>query len=223
MAILKAKKKVNKNNLALEHLLLFKNHLGSRFSFRNKNVDEYIFGVDSLSNTIFNVEKTLVLLRRALTFISLIKKENKQILFVGTGLKARKLTKYVGESTNQPYVNTRWVKGLLTNWESISSSVKFYNLFLKRLNLSKKAGQKLTQTFEGLSSLKELPAVIFVIDLDYDFEVVAEANKLNIPVIAIIDNNSKIINKIDYPILSNTGSVLPLFLVISLVIETFKK
>ena len=56
-----------------------------------------------------------------------------------------------------------------------------------------------------------------------DFEVVAEANKLNIPVIAIIDNNSKIINKIDYPILSNTGSVLPLFLVISLVIETFKK
>ena len=75
MALLNKTKSFSKDNLSLEHLLLFKNHLGSRFSFRNKNVDEYIFGVDSLSNTIFNVEKTLVLLRRALTFISLIKKD----------------------------------------------------------------------------------------------------------------------------------------------------
>lgn len=223
MALLNKTKRFSKDNLSLEHLLLFKNHLGSRFSFRNKNIDEYIFGVDSLSNTIFNVEKTLVLLRRALNFISLINDKNNNILFVGTGLKVSKLTKYLGESTNQPYVNTRWVKGLLTNWESISSSVKFYNLFQKRLNLSKKASQKLTQTFEGIRSLNSLPAAVFVIDLESDFEVVSEAKKLNIPVIAIVDNNSKIINKIDYPILSNTGSILPLFLVISLVIETLKK
>jgi small subunit ribosomal protein S2 len=223
MALLKNTKKVTKNNLLLEHLFLFKNHLGSRSSFRNRNIDEYIFGEDTLSNTIFNVEKTLVLFRRALNFLLLIKKENKQILFVGTGPKTRKLTKFVGMSTNQPYVQTRWVKGLLTNWESISSSVKFYNLFLKRLDLSKKAEQKLKQTFEGIHSLKELPAAVFVIDLDHDFEVVAEAKKLNIPVISIVDNNCKIMDKIDYPILSNTGSVLPLFLIISLVVETLKK
>jgi len=223
MSLLKNTKNVTKNTLILEHLFLFKNHLGSRSSFRNRNIDEYVFGEDVLSNTIFNVEKTLILFRRALNFISLIKKENKQILFVGTGAKAQKLTKFVGKSTGHPYVQTRWVKGLLTNWESISSSVKFYNLFLKRLDLSKKAKQKLKQTFEGIHSLKELPAAVFVIDLDYDFEVVAEAKKLNIPVISIVDNNCKIINKIDYPILSNTGSVLPLFLIISLVIETLKK
>ena len=223
MSLLKNTKNVSKNNLTLEHLFLFKNHLGSRSSFRNRNTDEYIFGQDTLSNTIFNIEKILTLLRRALNFISTIKKENKQILFVGTGMKSRKLAKFVGNSTNQPYVQTRWVKGLLTNWENISSSVKFYNLFLKRLDLSKKAEQKLKQTFDGIQSLNELPAAVFVIDLDYDFEVVAEAQKLNIPVIAIIDNNSKIINKIDYPILSNTGSVLPLFLIISLVVEILKK
>ena len=223
MSLLKNTKNVSKNNLTLEHLFLFKNHLGSRSSFRNRNTDEYIFGQDNLSNTIFNIEKMLILLRRALNFISNIKKENKQILFVGTGSKSRKLTKFAGNSTNQPYVQTRWVKGLLTNWENISSSVKFYNLFLKRLDLSKKAEQKLKQTFDGIQSLNELPAAVFVIDLDYDFEVVAEAQKLNIPVIAIIDNNSKIIKKIDYPILSNTGSVLPLFLIISLVIDILKK
>jgi small subunit ribosomal protein S2 len=223
MSILKVKKKINKNNVALEHLLLFKNHLGSRFSFRNTSVDEYIFGVDSTSNTVFNIEKTLTLLKRALNFLSLIKKENKQILFVGTGLKVRKLAKFVGKSTNEPYVNMRWVKGLLTNWESISSSVKFYDLFLKRLDLTNKSEQKLKQTFQGLRSLKELPSAIFVIDLEYDHEVVYEAKKLNIPIVAIVDNNCKFIDKIDYPILSNTGSILPFYLIMSLVIETLKK
>ena len=222
MAILKSRKKINKNNIALEHLLLFKNHLGSRFSFRNNLMDEYTFGVDSTSNTIFNIEKTLVLLKRALNFLSSIKKENKQILFVGTGLKVRKLTKFVGKSINEPYVNMRWVKGLLTNWESLSSSIKFYDLFLKRLDLTSKSEQKLKQTFQGLRSLKELPSVIFIIDLENDFEVVSEAKKLNIPIVAIIDNNSKFINQIDYPILSNTGSILPFYLIISLVIETLK-
>ena len=80
MAILKSRKKINKNNIALEHLLLFKNPLGSRFSFRNNLMDEYTFGVDSTSNIIFNIEKTLVLLKRALNFL-FIKKGNKQILF----------------------------------------------------------------------------------------------------------------------------------------------
>ena len=223
MSILKVKKKINKNNVALEHLLLFKNHLGSRFSFRNTSVDEYIFGVDSTSNTVFNIEKTLTLLKRALNFLSLIKKENKQILFVGTGLQVRKLTKFVAKSTNEPYVNMRWFKGLLTNWESSSSSVKFYDLFLKRLDLTNKSEQKLKQTFQGLRSLKELPSAIFVIDLEYYHEVVYEAKKLNIPIVAIVDNNCKFIDKIDYPILSNTGSILPFYLIMSLVIETLKK
>ena len=223
MSLLKNKKSISKTNLSLEHLLLFKNHLGSRLSFRNRDLDEYVFGRDSLSNTILNVEKTFALLKRALNFLTLLNENKKQILIVGTGIKSRKLTKYLGESIDQPYVQTRWVKGLLTNWESISSSVKFYNLFLKRLDLSKKSGQKLKKTFEGIKSLKSLPSAIFIIDLDYDVEAVLEANRLNIPVIAIVDNNSKILDKIDYPILSNTGSILPLFLIISLALEALKK
>lgn len=223
MAIIKTKNNLTKENLSLKHLLLFKNHLGSRLSFRNPAIDEYIFGADFTSNTIFNIEKTLPLLKRALNFLSLVNKEKKQILFVGTNPKIRKLTKLVGKTTNQPFSNIRWVKGLLTNWESISSSVKFYKLFLKRLDLTKKSEQKLKQTYEGLSFLKGLPAAIFIIDLEHDFEVVIEAKKLNIPIIAIVDNNRKNIDYIDYPIFSNTGSILPLYLIISLVIETLKK
>ena len=71
-----------------------------------------------------------------------------------------------------------------------------------------------------MKSLSKFPE--FIIDLENDFEVVSEAKKLNIPIVAIIDNNSKFINQIDYPILSNTGSILPFYLIISLVIETLK-
>ena len=216
-------KKITKNNLKSDYLLSFKTHLGSRSPFRNRDLDEYVFGFDTLSTTIFNLDKTLVCLKRALQFLTLLKQANKPILFVGTSLKARKITKYVALATEQPYVDRRWVKGSLTNWETISSSIKFYQLFLKKLNLTKKASSSLQQTYGGLDKLTELPAAIFIIDLDTDYLVAEEASKLNIPVISIIDNNSMLIKKVDYPILSNTSSVLPLFFIISLVLKALKK
>jgi len=221
MALLKTK--ISHKNLKIENLFSFKNHLGIRSSFRNKALDEFIYGIDSTSNTVYNIERTLILLRRALSFLSKIRMGNKQILFVGTSIKSRKLTKFVGEMTKSPYVQRRWTKGFLTNWESISSSIKFYNLFLKKLTLSKKGEYNLRQEFEGLSSLTGLPSVLFFLDLNVDYEVVNEAKKLNIPIVAIVDNNYAYIDKIDYPIISNTSSTLPLFLIISLVTEVLKK
>lgn len=221
MALLKTK--ISSKTLHTDHLFSFKNHLGVRSSFRSKSLDEYIHSIDSTSNTIYNVERTLVLLRRVLSFLSTMKKENKQILFVGTSIKSRRLTKFIGKSTGSPYVQRRWTKGFLTNWESISSSIKFFNLFLKKLSLSKKGEYNIRQEFEGLSNLKELPSAIFFLDLNVDFEIINEAQKLNIPIIAIVDNNYSSVSKIDYPIVSNTSSTLPLFLIISLVIDILKK
>ena len=205
-------KKITKSNSNSDYLFSFKTHLGSRSPFRNRELDEYVFGFDTLSTTIFNLDKTLICLKRALNFLAILKQTNKPILFVGTSLKARKITRYVAKATDQPYVDRRWVKGSLTNWETISSSIKFYNLFLKKLNLTKKASSSLKQTYGGLNNLTELPAAIFIIDLETDYLVAEEASKLNIPVISIIDNNSSLIKKVDYPILSNTGSVYPYFL-----------
>ena len=89
-----------------------------------------------------------------------------KILFIGTSLKSRRLTKFIGKSTQNPYVQHRWTKGFLTNWESISTSIKFFNLFLKKLSLSKKGEYNIRQEFEGLSTLKELPSALFFIDLN---------------------------------------------------------
>ena len=217
------KKKISSSLLGKEHLFHFKNHLGSRQIFRNREMDEYLYGFDHLSNSVFDVAKMTPILQRALNFLGRIHKANKQVLFVGTNVKSRKLIKLIAQKTNQPYVQRRWIKGLLTNWENICSSIKFYPLFLRKLDLSKKNKYKLEQTFEGVSSLKSLPSAIFLIDLKVNQEVLVEAKKLNIPIIAIVDNNSNFVHEIDYPIFSNTESVLSLFFIISLVIDIFNK
>lgn len=220
MSILK--KNISVGNLKTKHLFLFKNYLGSQYGFRNKRLDEYLFGVDGTKNSLYDLDKTIVFLKRALNFLSLLKKKNSQFLIVGTSFKAQKLVKYLGESTNNPYVQRRWIKGLLTNWESTSSSIKFFNLFLTKLSLTKKKESKLKQTFGGLRHLTSLPDALLIIDIDSSKEAINEAKRLNIPIIAILDNNSKQVFDIDYPIYSNTGSTLPLFLIVSLIAQVLK-
>jgi len=217
------KKEISTGNLKTKHLYFFKNYLGSSVAFSNNNLNEYLLGIDAGSNSVYNLEKTLVLLKRALNFLSLLKEEKGTVLIVGTSLKSQKLVKLVGESTMNPYVHRRWIKGLLTNWENISSSIKFFNLFLKKLKLTKKRESKLNETYDGLKSLKSLPDALLFLDLDSNNEVINEARKLNIPIIAIVDNSYKSIEKIDYPIFSNTSSTLPLFLIISLITQVLKK
>lgn len=212
----------SKDFLTKDYLFSFQTHLGSRKVFRNSELDEFVYGFDNLSNSVFNVDKTLVALKRALTFLRLLTNNNKTILFVGTGLKARKLVKILGVPLNQPYVQTRWIKGLLTNWENISSSVKFFKLFQKKLQLSRKSKTKLDQTYQGLSLLNELPAAIFLFDSHLNNEIIKESRRLNIPVIAVIDNRTTNIESIDYPIFINTESVLSLSLVTSLVLRTLR-
>ena len=213
-------KTITKDFLTKKYLLSFQTHFGSRQLFRNSELDEFIYGFDGLSNSIYNIEKTMVAFKRALQFLSLLSSNNKTILFVGTDIKTKKLVKTLSTSLNQPYIHTRWIKGLLTNWENISSSVKFYRLFQKKLQLSKKS--KLELTFQGLSLLTELPSAIFLFDSHLNKEIIKEAKRLNIPVIAVINNKTLISNDIDYPIYTNTDSVLSLSLITTLILRALK-
>jgi small subunit ribosomal protein S2 len=179
--------------------------------------------LDPTKSSIYNLDKTIVLLKRALNFLVQLKKQKGLLLVISTSLKSQRLVKYIGESTSSPYIQRRWIKGLLTNWENISSSIKFLNIFFKKLHLTKKRESKLVQTYGGLRNLSRLPDAVLFLDLDSNKEALNEAKRLNIPVIAIVDNHYKHIELIDYPILSNTGTTLPLFLIVSLIIETLKK
>jgi small subunit ribosomal protein S2 len=226
MTLLKAFKTshYSKNQIIFDHLFSYNSHIGATLSKRNPKVDEYLLGFDINNDTFFNLEKVIISLKRALSFLKCVSNKNEQILFIGTNNKTQGITKILGETLNQPYVSGRWVKGLLTNWENISSSIKLYDLFFKKLSLSKKKKSNLNSSLGGLKNLKTLPTAIVILDLKSDQEVVKEASRLNIPVIALLDNiNSIDIDQIDFPIIINTSFPLSLFFVSSLIIQSLKK
>ena len=226
MTLLKAFKTshYSKNQIIFDHLFSYNSHIGATLSKRNPKLDEYLLGFDINNDTFFNLEKMIIILRRVLSFLKCVSNNKGQILFVGTNSKTQVLTKTLGQTLNQPYVSGRWVKGLLTNWENISSSIKLYDLFLKKLSLSKKKKSNLESSLGGLKILKALPAAIVILDLKSDQEVVKEASRLGIPVIALLDNTNSInIDQIDFPIIINTSSHLSIFFISSLIIQTLKE
>ena len=215
------KNKISKKKLITKHLVAVKNHIGNKVEFRNSNMDEYIIGVNSTQNTIFNPNLILTSLRRVLNFLKQLKKKSGSVLIVSTKPEFSNIIKHIGESSSQPYVNTSWQKGLLTNWEHLCVSIKFYRLFLERLKLKKKKKRKIYNNFHGLRTMKELPSAVFVIDPKTDIEVIRESKRLNIPVISIVDSDYSY-ELIDYPIPGNNNSILSIYFLLSIVLQALK-
>jgi small subunit ribosomal protein S2 len=212
----------NKKTFLIKQFLNYKTLIGNKLRFTNAESYDYIFRINFIGNTLFNMNKSLFLLKRALLFIKQIKENKGIILFIGTRQDLRKVIEEIGKKTELPYVNYRWSKGLLTNWENTNASIKFYNLFLKRLEMRSKKRSKIENTFIGLTSMTRLPEAVFIFDLSTDFEAFKEAKSLNIPVISLIDTN--IPNReIDYPILANTESILSVIFFATLIIASLKK
>tara|TARA_R110001592_G_scaffold150202_3_gene375979 strand:- start:7714 stop:8412 length:699 start_codon:yes stop_codon:yes gene_type:complete len=212
----------NKKIFLTEQFLNYKTLIGNKLRFTNSESYEYIFGINFTGNTILNISKSITLLRRALIFIKQVKKNNGNILFVGTRYDLRKLIKEIGNKTESPYINYKWPKGLLTNWENTNTSIKFYHLFLKKLDMRTKKRSRMENTFFGLTSMNRLPDVIFIFDLNTDLEAFKEAKSLNIPVISFVDTH--IPNRsIDYPIPANTESILSMIFFTSLIISSITK
>jgi len=214
--------KVYQKTLTIDQMINYNLHLGNKYSFSNPKMDEYITGISFLGNTLFNLNKTLVLIKRALIFLKNIDLKNKKILFVGTAPNLQYLIKELGTTTKHPYVNKRWIHGLFTNWENISSLIKMYFLFFTKLKGNKRKETRLNENLEGLILLKKLPSVVVIMDLEKDFGVMLEAKRLKIPVVALIDNNNYI-NEIDYPIPLNKTSFLSILFIINLIISKLKK
>jgi small subunit ribosomal protein S2 len=219
---IKGKKKINKKNLISKEFYAYKALIGNKLRFTNSESYEYLSGLNFNNNVIFNFTKALALLRRSLNFMKQIKKNKGNILFVGTRHDLRKIVEKIGLKTNSPYINYRWVKGLLSNWENTSNSIKFYHLFLKKLDMKSKRKLKMKNSFLGLSSMTKLPQAIFIVDINNDLDALTEAKALNIPVIAIVDSNTSLKN-IDYPIPGNNESLISIIFFINLIISSLRK
>ena len=193
-------------------------HFGHHTRRWNPKMEEFIFG-ERNNIHIIDLEKTVPMLYNALEVIHEIAKKSGKILFVGTKRSASDIIASSALNCGQFYVNHRWLGGMLTNWETVSKSIKrlkelenkiesgeINSLTKKeRLNIER-SKEKLELNLGGIKNMPDLPDAIFVIDINKEAIAVQEAKKLNIPVIAICDTNTDP-NIIDYPVPGNDDAV----------------
>ena len=191
-------------------------HFGHQTRFWNPKMAPYIFGHRNKIH-IVNLEKSLPMFQDALKFVRKLAANKGTVLFVGTKRSAREIVREEAERAGVPYVDNRWLGGMLTNFKTVRQSIKR----LKELevllgegaaNLTKKEGlvlqrelDKLTRSLGGIKDMTALPDAIFVIDVGYQKGAVIEANALGIPVIGVVDTNNNPLG-VDYIIPGNDDS-----------------
>ena len=177
-------------------------HFGHQTCHWNPKMATYIFGARNKIH-IINLEKTVPLMEDALNFMGGIAAKKGKILFVGTKPAAQEIIKEEAMRCYMPYVNHRWLGGMLTNYKTIRQSIKrlkeleamfekssFGRLTKKEiLNLTRDKA-KLERSLGGIKNMGGLPDALFVVDVGHEKIAVAEANRLGIPVIGIVDTNN---------------------------------
>ena len=176
-------------------------HFGHQTRYWNPKMAQYIFGQRNNIH-IINLERTVPLFEEALGFVKNIASDNGTVLFVGTKRSAREAIRNAASRCNMPHVSYRWLGGMLTNFKTIKQSIKRleeleamanesgYERLTKKeiLGLSREQ-EKLERSLGGIKEMRSLPDVMFVIDVNHEKIAVAEARKLGIPVVAVVDTN----------------------------------
>ena len=194
-------------------------HFGHQTRFWNPKMGQFIFGARQKIH-IINLEHTMPLFKDAYNFVgSIAGKKGQSVLFVGTKRAARDIIREEATRCNMPYVNHRWLGGMLTNFKTVKGSIKrlkdlqkmsegegFTGVKKKEaLQLSREL-EKLERTLGGIKDMPNIPSAIFVIDVGHEKIAVSEAKKLGIPVIGIVDTNNSPMN-IDYVVPGNDDAL----------------
>jgi small subunit ribosomal protein S2 len=219
-------------NITIQQLLEAGVHLGHKTFRWNPKMKSYIFGRRN-SIHIIDLVQTIELINEALSKVSSVITNGGKILFVSTKKQAAESIAKLAKDTSQHYVNFRWLGGMLTNWKTISNSIKK----LKQINealgddntgFTKKEmikmglkRDKLERSLGGILEMKGVPDLVFIIDTNYEKLAIKEAAKLNVPIIAIVDTNSDPTN-IDYPIPGNDDARRAINLYCDLLKETIQ-
>ena len=217
-------------NLSIEQLLEAGVHLGHKTLRWNPKMKKFIFGKrDSIH--IIDLTQTLELTKVALEKVYSTISSGGKILFISTKKQASEAIAELANETDQYFVNYRWLGGMLTNWGTISNSIKKLikiesdlkseNRGFTKKELLKMSGQrdKLQRSLGGISAMKKIPDLVFIIDTNYESLAIKESVKLGIPIVAILDTNSNP-DGIDFPIPGNDDARRSIDLYCSLLKET---
>ena len=205
-------------DITLEEMLQAGVHFGHQTKDWNPKMEQHIFGVRDKIH-IINLEHTVEMIKPAMKFIESVAAKNNKILFVGTKRTATEIIKNEAIRCSMPYVNERWLGGMLTNYKTIRSSItRLENLLRQKEDgtfnkLTKKEGLKIQRDIDrlqksigGVTEMGGLPDALFIIDVKREAIAVSEASKMGIPIIGIVDSNSNP-EGIDYVIPGNDDSI----------------
>ncbi|HTB48638.1 MAG TPA: 30S ribosomal protein S2 [Verrucomicrobiae bacterium] len=169
---------------------------------------------------IIDLTKTVANLEDALAFLTKTAGEGKQILLVGTKRQAQDIIRKLAEETGMPFVTERWLGGMLTNWNTIGGRVKHLQDLENRMasgELANKYNKLEVQRFQeeidqmnvlygGIKELNKRPGAVFIVDIIHDANAVREANKLGVPIVALVDTNADP-SQVTYPIPANDDAI----------------
>lgn len=207
------------SNVSMRQMLEAGVHFGHQTRFWHPKMGPYIFGERNKIH-IVNLEKTLPLFNDAMNFLGKLASNRGNILFVGTKRQAADVIREEAERAGCAYVNRRWLGGMLTNYQTARKSINRLKALestladeatAQRLNkkerlMLERERDKLDRSFAGIKDMPGIPDALFIIDVGHEYIAVAEANKLGIPVIGVVDTNCKP-DGVDYVIPGNDDAM----------------
>jgi len=206
------------SNITMRQMLEAGVHFGHQTRYWNPKMAQFIFGARNKIH-IINLEKTLPLYKDAMNYVGSVCAKGGKVLFVGTKRAARDVVKEQADACGMPYVNQRWLGGMLTNFQTVKQSIKrlkdlevqsedgtFTRLTKKEALMRTRELEKLDRSLGGIKDMGGLPAAIFVIDAGHEKIAILEAKKLGIPVISVVDTNTEPKN-VDYIIPGNDDAM----------------
>ncbi len=214
------------NTVEIRDLLDAGLHFGHQTKRWNPAMKRFIFGQKN-GVYIIDLSKTMAQLKIAQNFLGDVVSRGQEVLFVGTKRQAQDILKEAAEGANQPYVVNRWLGGMLTNNKTVRQSVRRMNELkdmrdsgeLEKLSSKKEQAmlrrelEKLERNLTGIANLERNPGALVIIDTCREHLAIAEAKRLNIPVIALVDTNADP-DKIDFPIPGNDDSIRAIQLIV---------
>lgn len=201
-------------------------HFGHQTRYWNPKMNEFIFGARNKIH-IVNLEKTLPMFNDALNFMGGVAANKGKVLFVGTKKAARELVAQEAQRCGMPYVDYRWLGGMLTNFKTIKQSIKrlkeleameqdgtFEKITKKEALMMSRQKHKLELSLGGIKDMRAMPDAIFVIDTGNEKIALQEAKTLNIPVVGVVDTNNDP-RGVDYVIPGNDDAIRSISLYLS--------
>jgi len=220
-------------NITIKDLLDAGVHFGHQLRRYNPRSKKFVYD-NRHGISIIDLEKTYANLEKAAAFLENIAASGKQVLFVGTKRQAQEVLREAATSCQMPFCVNRWLGGTLTNYQTVKGSIDKYKKFLawesdgtmdklpnKEAAANRRDMQRMNRNFEGLLEMEQLPAAVFVVDTHNEDIAVAEAIRLGIPVIGLVDTNSDP-TILTHPIPGNDDSIKSIRIIVETLLDSIQ-